>query len=435
MRPLWFVTAALVASAAPARAQAPDAQMVERAHRMLEQVHEDLRRYYYDSTFGGRDRAAGYRRAGADIDGATSVPQLLGIIGQFVLDLHDSHTRFLPPGRAARVEYGWRWKMIADSCFVSWVREDSDAAKKGLATGQRVLAIDGMLPNRQTLDIINYLYYSLNPRPGMHVTVRGLDGTVREFDIQARITPRPQVVDLTSFAHISVLIEESEQRRLVRNHFTRSFGDTVLVWRFRSFVYQDERIDQIMDHARKHRALIVDLRGNGGGAVATLTRLLGHFFDRDTRVATFKRRNETEPLVIEPVRRTPFTGALFILLDSESASASEITARALQLEGKATVLGDRSAGAVMASRTWTHEVGGARQLLYGLQVTIEDVLMADGERLEDVGVTPEFIVAPSGADLSERRDPVMTKALALAGVTMDPVTAWDIFGNRDRTGR
>jgi C-terminal processing protease CtpA/Prc len=44
-----------------------------------------------------------------------------------------------------------------------------------------------------------------------------------------------------------------------------------------------------------------------------------------------------------------FGGRMFILIDSETGSAAEIFARLMQLEGKAVIVGDRSAGAVMAS--------------------------------------------------------------------------------------
>ena len=432
LRTRLALVAALAVAAAPVlSAQGFDRQTVERAHRMLAQVRADLLEYYYDTTFGGLDLEANYARADTSLDRAGSVQELLGVIAQFLFDLKDSHTWFNPPGRAATVEYGWRWTTIGDSCFVEWVKEGSDAARKGLAVGQRVLAVDGMSPTRQSLRLIDYVYYALSPRPGMHVTIRDLDGAVREVDVLAKVTPQPRIVDFTSFASISVLIEESEQRRLVRRHFTRSFGDTVLVWRFGNFAFNDSRVDEIMGRARAHQALVIDLRGNSGGAVATLRQLLGHFFDRETRVATLKRRNRTEPFRLRPSGKAPFTGNLIILLDANSASAAEITARVLQLEGKATVVGDRSAGAVMVSRQFPHEVGSYERVLpYGVSVTVEDIVMADEARLEHVGVTPEFLVLPSGRDLAERRDPAMAKALALAGVRIDPTDAFTLFERR-----
>ena len=66
-------------------------------------------------------------------------------------------------------------------------------------------------------------------------------------------------------------------------------------------------------------------------------------------------------------------------------------------------------------------------LPYDVSVTVEDILMADEARLENVGVIPEFLVLPSGRDLAEGRDPAMAKALALAGVRIDPKDASALF--------
>lgn len=426
---------ALVLAARVSAAQTLDAQLVSRAHEMLKQVYRDLRESYYDTTFGGRDLMTSFARADSALDAAPTAQELLGVIAQFVLDLKDSHTTFRPPGRAATIDYGWSWIMVGNTCYVNSVRKGSDAEAKGLKIGQAILAIDGIQPTRENDFLIRYLYGALSPRPGMLLTVRETDGTVSQIQALAKITQTQRIVDLTSFAHVSALIEESEQRRLTRNHFTRSFGDTVLVWRFRSFVYGDDMIDRVMDHARKHKALIIDLRDNGGGSVDTELRLLGHFFDRETKVLTERRRKESEARIAKPARREAFSGATYILLNSRSASASEVTARVLQLEGKATVVGDRSAGALMTSITIPHEVGFGRRLPYGLSVTIQDVIMMDGNRVENVGVMPEFIVLPNGTDLRERRDPVMAKALGLVGIQMDPVAAARIFQARGEQER
>lgn len=425
----------LVALAAPcaARAQAPDEQNRDRAHRMLGYIRDDLKEYYYDSTFGGLDLDAHFRRADSSLDAAPTIQELLGVIAQFLLDLKDSHTSFIPPPRAASVEYGWAWMMVGDGCFVTAVAPGSDAEKKGLARGDQVLAIDGMLPTRQSIHIIDYLYNSLNPRPGMHVAVRKPDGAVQEFDVLAKITPGIRVADYTSMWDRNRMYEQSLANLRSVRHRTRSFGDTAMVWRMRSFIGGDEQaIDDFMDDARHHKTLILDLRNNSGGYVSTMLRLIGHFVDRETRVSTSVHRDKREPEAARPVRRTPFTGNLIILLNSQSASASEVTSRFLQLEGKATIVGDRSMGAVMTSIVRRREVGFTKLLPFGASITISDVIMGDGNRIENVGVMPEFIVLPTGADMLARRDPQMAKALQLAGIQMSPEDAAKIFEVRPR---
>ena len=52
-RVLTLVAAVVWLAARPTAAQAPTGEEIDRAHRMLAQVRDDLLKYYYDSTFGG----------------------------------------------------------------------------------------------------------------------------------------------------------------------------------------------------------------------------------------------------------------------------------------------------------------------------------------------------------------------------------------------
>ncbi len=126
-RVLTLVAAVVWLAARPTAAQAPTGEEIDRAHRMLAQVRDDLLKYYYDSTFGGVNLDARYRHVDSALDRAPSPGELFGHIAQFLFDLHDSHTEFLPPQRAANVDYGWAWTVLGDKGFVRWVRKDSTA--------------------------------------------------------------------------------------------------------------------------------------------------------------------------------------------------------------------------------------------------------------------------------------------------------------------
>ncbi len=123
---LPFALLVLLVAMHPAAAQAPSGEETRRAHAMLAQIRDDLKKYYYDSTFGGTDINRRVREADAAIDQAATLNEQLAAIAQFVLDFHDSHTFFLPPDRAAEVDYGWAWTSVGANCFVDTVVKGSD---------------------------------------------------------------------------------------------------------------------------------------------------------------------------------------------------------------------------------------------------------------------------------------------------------------------
>jgi C-terminal processing protease CtpA/Prc len=418
----------------------PERQDYERAHQMLRMMVRDLREHYYDSTFRGADLAARARAYDARIDSLPSVPQMMAHLAQFISDLDDSHTLFIPPELAGRIDYGFQPLMIGDSCYIARVREGSDAHAKGLRVGDRLLAIDGIRPTRQNIATIGYVYYSLSPRPGVRLVVEDPEGNRRDLDIRARVVRRHNIRDLTSIEGVrryfdELEAEEGEARRQDEGwtHRTISLGDTVMVWHMRSFCCGAGIVDHLMGRAREHRALILDLRGNGGGQEIMDLRLIGHLFDRPIAVATTLERAKRDTLVARPARREPFRGMLVILINSESASASEVVARVTQLEERAIIVGDRSSGATMRSRCYSHEVGGTERVLrWALCITESDLILPDGGRLEGSGVIPTEHVVPTQADLAAGRDVQMARALELVGVRRTPEEAEQLFPGRRR---
>ena len=74
-------------------------------------------------------------------------------------------------------------------------------------------------------------------------------------------------------------------------------------------------------------------------------------------------------------------------------------------------------------------VVGDRVLVVGVApgVTAADVLMSDGQRLERGGVTPDEPVLPTNEDLRSNRDPVLARAVTLAGGSLSPEEAAKLF--------
>src|SRR5687767_4642056 len=153
----------------------------ERARTMLRVVKNDLKKNYYDTNFHGMDLEARFNAADAKIKEAESVGQIFGVIAQALIDLNDSHTFFLPPGRANRTEYGWQMQAFGDKVFVTAVKPGSDAEKKGLKPGDQVLSVSGFEPSREQLWKLTYMFYTLRPQPGLRLTLRSPEGDQRQL--------------------------------------------------------------------------------------------------------------------------------------------------------------------------------------------------------------------------------------------------------------
>ena len=393
---------------------------------ILSQIKDDLKKHYYDPNFHGMDLDTRFKTADEKIKQATTLGQIFGTIAQVLVDLDDSHTSFLPPGRVNRTEYGWYMQMVGDKCYVNAVKPGSDAEAKGLRPGDQVLSIDGIEPNRQNLWKINYAYRALRPRLGMRLVVAKPDGKQAQIDVLAKVTPGKQTVDLTNYNDIWILIKDAEKEsRLFRHRYVQD--EDVFIWKMPQFDLSEGQVDDLAGKFRKKKGLILDLRGNSGGYEETLLRLLGNVFPQNVNLGEIKRRKETKPLIAKSRGEAAFAGKLIVLIDSQSASSSELFARVVQLEKRGTVIGDSSSGAVMRSMQYTHQVGGAFVKLFGVSITDADVIMTDGKSLERVGVTPDEIRLPLATDIAANRDPVLAYAASLLGVNMSPEKAGSLF--------
>jgi carboxyl-terminal processing protease len=414
----------------PAAAQAPSREMIDRGHRMLANVHKQLRELYFDSTFGGLDLEARYRVADSAISVAPTNNHIMAAVAQFVSELNDSHTRFWPPNHVGAVDYGYRTLFAGDTCFIVGVKPESDAAAKGVKRGDALLKMDAFPIERSSFRTVRYVYEWLSPRPVVRLTLRSPDGAQRTVDVAAKITPRERTADYTDPEWWRRFWERAESSGQP-NHRWTELGDSVMIWRMSSFVGEDEgNIDAMMKRVRKHRALILDLRDDGGGRVSTLEYLLGQFFDQEVPSGTNRSRSGERQWKVKPKTREPYLGTLIVLINSGSASASEMFSRVVQIEGRAIIVGDRSMGALVTSRTYPFTVGAGligRGLEYALQISVEDDIMSDGQRLENVGVIPDHVVLPTGRDIATRRDPQLAKALSLVGVSVTPEVAGAVY--------
>lgn len=154
------------------------------------------------------------------------------------------------------------------------------------------------------------------------------------------------------------------------------------------------------------KKVILDLRNNPGGTVGAAQGLLGIWLDN--QIAMTERRGSE---IVKTLRTTgtPILGNMktVVLINGNSASASEITAGALREYGKATLVGQKSYGK------------GSVQIVLGLpggsqmKVTEARWYTPKGKNIDKTGIKPDVKVDLSSDDVNNNVDPQMDKAKSL----------------------
>ena len=336
--------------------------------------------------------------------------------------LNDSHTYFLPPPRSLRVSYDWQIQMIGDHCYITAVKPGTDAEAKGLKPGDILHVMDGYKVSKESFELLNYLYKALQPQPVLSLVVQSPGEAPRKVEYNASTRQGKKALDLTSDTGGDFwdLVREGQESDRINEHRFKGFGDELYIWKMPAFDMPVLQVNEFMEKANKYKTLILDLRGNPGGYVDTLLRVVGDLFDHDVKVGDRKQRKETKPMVAKTRGHDVFAGQLIVLVDNGSGSAAELLARVVQIEKRGIVIGDRSAGAVMESRRFPFEIGEGNVTFYSASITDADIIMTDGASLEHTGVTPDKLMLLTGADLRAQSDPVLAYAVSVAGVKLDP---------------
>jgi len=400
-----------------------------RAQDMLQTVASEVRKHYYDPKFHGVDWDAKVAEAKQKIEKTTSMNMAMSHIAATLDTLNDSHTFFLPPEHSYRHEYGLQYQMVGDRCFVTRVRPKSDADTKGVRAGDEIVTLNGYNVNRDDLWKVQYVFSILRPQPVLQLQLQDPSGAQRQIEVAAKIREGRKLTDLTwqgGSDNIWGLVREGEtEKHLMRARY-REYGDALGVLKVPVFDFSPTEVADMIGKAHKHQNLIVDLRGNPGGADETLKYLVGGMFDKEVKIGDWVGRKGNKPAVAKTLHN-PFTGKLIVLVDAESASAAELFARVVQLEKRGVVVGDHTSGSVMVARRYQEQTGTDTAIFYGASITDYDILMTDGKSLEHTGVTPDEVVLPSAQDIADGRDPVLARAAELLGVKISAEEAGKAF--------
>lgn len=200
--------------------------------------------------------------------------------------------------------------------------------------------------------------------------------------------------------------------------------------------YEDSSLAAISKF-RSSEAIVVDVRGNGGGV--TPERLLAALMDRPyrtprestpLRVALFDFYRDyglvgfndlSDPQLLWGPRTIPpdssaYTGRLVILVDAGCYSACEDFVMPLKDNGRAVLVGLPTGGST--GQPYRHDYGNGMRIAVGTK----RVYLPDGSRFEGVGIEPDITVPLTQDDLHRGRD----RAMEIAGRTaVAPRDQWD----------
>jgi carboxyl-terminal processing protease len=155
------------------------------------------------------------------------------------------------------------------------------------------------------------------------------------------------------------------------------------------------------------KSLIIDLRGNPGGLLTSAIAISDRFLPSGTIVST-KGRNASDNSKEEANYAQTWKVPLVILIDRNSASASEILAAAIQENGRGIIVGERSYGKGTVQTLFPLQTAPA-----GLRLTTAKFYSPEGREMAGAGVTPDLKVDPTIGDDAEN-DAAIAAALKTA---------------------
>jgi len=244
--------------------------------------------------------------------------------------------------------------------YISGPYEGSPAARAGLRSGDRIIMIDGDSTASWTSDQVSK---HLKGQANTHLTVT----VVRPYDEDS--------VKTFSFNRETISVNPVPYYGVTRDNI-----GYIALTTFNEKSAQQVR-DALVELKKDPRVknIVLDLRSNGGGIVEGAIQIVGFFVPKGTQVLQMRGRDKsserTYKTTVDPVDTDI---PLAVLIDGGSASASEITAGALQDLDRAVIIGSRSFGKGLVQSTRSLPYDGM------LKVTIAKYYIPSGRLIQEV---------------------------------------------------
>ena len=331
----------------------------------------------------------------------TSRQQAYAALRRALSQLNDPYTRFLDPeqfealtNQTAGELSGIGLQLSLDEVTQEIVTLDtipnSPALRAGLQSGDRILEIDGQSTRGMDVEQAASL---IRGEVGTSVILKVERNGEAPFDVTL-------VRSRIELPTVSYNIRQEEQTRIGYIQLDE-FNAHAAEQMYRAL--QDlngENVD----------AFVLDLRGNPGGLLNISVEIARMWIDRGKIVSTVDRRGKNE--IIEATGMAMTDRPLAVLVDENSASASEILAGALQDNGRATIIGAQTFGKALVQAVNSLSDGS------GLAVTIAHYYTPKGTDINKTGITPDITV-----QLTVEQEFQLTLDPKIRGTQSDPFYA------------
>ncbi|AEI41453.1 S41 family peptidase [Paenibacillus mucilaginosus] len=308
-----------------------------------------------------------------------------------VESLEDPYTQYFTPEELQQFEdavenqyvgIGVRIGLEPEGVYIADVFEGSPAKEAGLAPGDLIVTVGGTsVAGKKTGEVAELIA----GEPGTTVVVGVVRGSeTKEFTVSRKKVQIPTVV-------------------------SRVFPSKVGYLEIASFSSDaDELLEKELAALKSQgiRSLILDLRDNPGGLLESAKGMIRQFVKEGTLIHTLDSSRVDKPVEFSGGTTQPFP--LYVLVNENSASASEVLTGALQDYGAAKVIGAHTYGKGSVQSVYELEGGGA------LKVTIEEYLTPKNRKVNHVGLDPDVAVEGYLAQLltalrlAGEKEPVLT---------------------------
>ena len=235
------------------------------------------------------------------------------------------------------------------------------AARAGLLPGDSIISVDGQPTDAMKLDAVERL-------------IRGRSGTI----VRLVVVPHGQTASRT--------VAVTRGRILVPSVYAKRDGNIeyVRLSDFGSTSYDEVRRAMLEGKEHNARGYILDLRNNGGGLLDAAVDISSLFVNGGEIVSTIDRAGtrDSRTTTHASLGATP----LVVLVNAYTASASEITAGAIQDHKAGTIVGTKTFGKGVVQSIYTLGDGGA------LKITTARYLTPNGRDIHHRGIEPDIIV-------------------------------------------